>query len=124
MKYKDVLHYQPELRFVNLHKISDRMLKLTRGDIFIAYNVIRGSYELHSIENFKLNGISFNVSLDKEMVNGFLINDFKANNLKMFVEEVKDKRAKINYRYDEAESKRFDDTSKLDVVERTLGTKL
>lgn len=124
MKYLDVLRCQPELRFVNLYRISDRMLKLTRGDIFIAYNVIRGSYELHSVENFKLNGISFNVSLDKEMVNGFVLNDFKANNLKMFVNEVQDRRAKINYRYEEAEAKRLDDTSKLDVVERTLGTKL
>lgn len=124
MNYKDVLRFQPELRFVNLYNISNRMLKLTRGDNFIAYNVIRGSYELHSVENYKLNAMSFNVSLDKEMVNGFIVNDFKLNNLKMFLYDVQDRRIKNNYRYDEAEDRRFNETSKLDIVERTLGTKL
>ena len=124
MNYKNVLRFQPELRFVNLHNISDRMLKLTCGDNFIAYNVIRGSYELHSVENYKLNAISFNVSLDKEMVNGFIVNDFKLNNLKMFLYDVKDRREKNNYRYDEAEEKRLQDNTAMNVVERTLGTKL
>jgi hypothetical protein len=124
MDYKDVIRFQPELRFANAHNISNRMLELTNGDIFVAYNAIRGVHEVHSVENYKLNGISFNVSLDAEMVNGFLVNDYKSNNLKMFVKEVQDRREKTNYRLEEAESKRFNQNTALDVVERTLGTKV
>lgn len=124
MNYKDVLRFQPELRLVNINNISNRMLELTKGDIFVAYNTIRGTNEVHSVENYKLNSISFNVSLDKEMVNGFLINDFKSNNLKMFVKEVQDRREKTNYRLEQAEEKRLNDNSALNVVERTIGTKV
>ena len=124
MNYKDVLKFQPELRFVNAHNLSNRMLELSKGDIFVAYNVLRGNHEVHSVENYKINGISFNVSLDVEMVNGFLVNDFKANNLKKFAKEVQDRREKTNYRLEQAEEKRFNDTSAMSVVERTLGTKL
>jgi hypothetical protein len=42
----------------------------------------------------------------------------------MFVKEVQDRREKTNYRLEEAESKRFDQNTALDVVERTLGTKV
>jgi hypothetical protein len=124
MNYKQVIRYQTELRYFNKNKISDRMLELTNGDIFIAYNVIKGSYELHSVENFKINCISLNVSLEKEMLNGFLVNDFKANNLKKFMYEVQDKREKINYRLEEAEEKRLNENSALKIVERTIGTKV
>ena len=124
MNYKDVIKFQPELRFANAHNISSRMLELTKGDIFVAYNVIRGVHEVHSVENYKINGMSFNVSLDKEMVNGFLVNDYKVNNLKMFVKEVQDRREKTNYRLEQAEEKRLNDNSALTVVERTIGTKV
>lgn len=124
MNYKQVIRYQPELRLYNKNNISIRMLKLTNGDIFIAYNVIKSSYELHSVENFKINNISFNVSLEKEMLNGFIYNDYKANSLKKFMLEVQDKREKTNYRLEEAETNRLKETSALKVVERTLGTKL
>jgi len=124
MNYKDVLRFQPELRFTNIYDISDRMLKLTNGDLFIAYNVIRGTHEMHSVENFKINSISFNVSIPLEMLNGFLVNDYKANNLKMFVYDVQNRRNKTNYRLEKAEEDRLKDNTSLLVVERTLGTKL
>jgi hypothetical protein len=124
MNYKHVLRYQPELRLSNRYNISDRMLKLTKGDLFIAYNVIKGVHEVHSVENFKINNISFNVALTDEMVNGFIYNDYKANNLKMFVNEVKDRREKTNHLYDKAEENSQSKLSSLEIVERTLGTKL
>lgn len=124
MTYKDVLRFQPELRFANAHDLSNRMLKLTNGDIFVAYNVIRGVHEVHSVENYKINGMSFNVSLEPEMVNGFLVNDYKANNLKRFVKEVQDRREKTNYRLEQAEENRLNENSALKIVERTLGTKV
>ena len=124
MKYKDVLRYQPELRFFNKNNISSRMLNFTNGDLFVAYNVIKGAYELHSVENFEINCISLNVSLEKEMLNGFILNDFKANNLKKFMYEVQDRREKTNYRLEEAEEKRLNENSALRVVERTIGTKV
>lgn len=124
MNYKSVLRFQPELRLINKYNISMRMLKLTSGDLFVAYNVLRGTYEVHSVENFKINTISFNVTLDDEMVNGFLYNDYKVNNLKMFLQEVKDRREKTNLRYERAEEASQNNLTSLDVIERTLGTKL
>lgn len=124
MNYKQVLRYQPELRFINTNNLSNRMLKLTRGDLFVAYNVIKAAYEVHSVENFKINCMSYNVSLEKEMLNGFLYNDYKANNLRMFVKEVEDRRAKTNYRLEQAEENRLNENSSLKIIERTLGTKV
>jgi hypothetical protein len=124
MNYLDVIRFQPELRFANAHNISTRMLKLSKGDIFVAYNVLKGTHEVHSVENYKINNISFNVSLEPEMVNGFLINDYKANNLKQFIKEVQDRREKTNYRLEQSEEKRLQDNTAMNVVERTLGTKL
>jgi hypothetical protein len=100
------------------------MLELTKGDLFIAYNVLKGVHEVHSVENFKINNISFNVALEPEMVNGFVYNDYKANNLKMFVKEVQDKREKTNYLLEQSNDKRQDKLASLEVIERTIGTKL
>ena len=124
MNYKQVLRYQPELRFTNKNNISVRMLNLSNEDLFVAYNVIKDNYELHSVENYKINGISYNVTLEPEMVNGFLFNDYKANNLKMFVNEVQDRREKTNYRLEQAEENRFNQVNSLDIIERTIGTKV
>jgi len=124
MNYKDVIRFQPELRFTNIYSISDRMLKLTNGDLFVAYNVIKATHELHSVENFKLNGISYNTSIPSELLNGFIYNDYKANNHKMFINDVQDRREKTNYRLEQAEENRFKDVSSMQVVERTIGTKL
>ena len=124
MTYLDVLKYQPELRLTNIYNISLRMLELTKGDLFIAYNVLKGVHEVHSVENFKINNISFNVALEPEMVNGFVYNDYKANNLKMFVKEVQDKREKTNYLLEQSNDKRQDKLASLEVIERTIGTKL
>lgn len=126
MNYKQVLKHQPELRFCNKRKISERLLNETNGDLFVAYNVLRGVHELHSVENFMQNGISFNVSLDEEMVNGFILNDFKANNHRKFVTELQDTRDKTNYRLEQSEEaalKQRAEQIKL-VSERTIGTKV
>ena len=124
MNYIDVLRYQPELRFINQYNISLRMLELTKGDLFVAYNVIKALYEVHSVENYEQNCISFNVALELEMVNGFLFNDYKINNLKMFVYEVKNRREKTNYLYDKAEEESQAMLASLNIVERTIGTKV
>lgn len=100
------------------------MLNLSNEDLFVAYNVIKCNYELHSVENYKINGISYNVTLEPEMVNGFLFNDYKANNLKMFVNEVQDRREKTNYRLEQAEENRFNQVNSLNIIERTIGTKV
>ena len=126
MNYKQVLKHQPELRFCNKRNVSMRLLKETRGDLFVAYNVLRGIHELHSVENFIQNGMSFNVSLEEEMINGFIINDFKANNHKKFVTDIQDAREKTNYRIEQSEEaalKQRAEQIKL-VSERTIGTKV
>lgn len=124
MIYTDLLRVQPELRLVNNYNISSRLLNYTCGDIFLAYNVIRGTYELHSINSFKLNGNSINASIPQEYVNGFILNDYAANNHNKFLYEIQDRREKSTYLYEEYEDKRFKNNDMLKVIERTMGTKV
>ncbi len=60
MTYKNILKYQPWLRFVNINNISTRLLNYSKGDIFIVYNTLTENYELHSISAFKLTVYSQN----------------------------------------------------------------
>jgi hypothetical protein len=43
---------------------------------------------MHSIRSWKLNGESLNVVLEEDMINGWLLNDYLANNIQKFGLEV------------------------------------
>lgn len=124
MNHKQILRYQPWLRFVNKHSISDRLLNLTNGDIFIAFNTRTGYFELHSVKSFKLSAGSSNAPLDPEFVNGFILNDYKLNNHKKNGLELESQRQKQEYLQTKAEEKRDSLDQKLKIIERTIGTKI
>lgn len=124
MTYQDILRHQPWLTLINRHNVSDRLLEVSRGDLFVVFNHIHQTYEVHSVESYKINGYSQNATIENNMVNGFLVNDYKATNLKEHGEELSSYRDKTNRLYDKHEEKRFDTSRLLKSIERTLGTKL
>lgn len=124
MNYKQVLRYQPWLKLINRGDISKRLLRLTKGDIFIAYNTTKDTYEVHSVKSFRINESSIQVAIDSNMVNGFLVNDFKANNLRQHGLELEDQRDKATRLYERHEEDRFKTEDILKAIERTMGTKL
>jgi len=126
MDYKTVLRHQPELRLYNTYNISGRLLEMTNGDAFIAYNTLKNVYELHTVSAYKINQVSANTKIDQDYLNGFLIKDFKAKNNRRFMSDNLDNKKYREHLYDQhAESNKFMNTSgKLKIVERTLGIRL
>jgi len=125
MNYKDVLRYQPWLRLINKSNVSTRLLRSTKEDIFIAYNVIHDRYELHSVLSFRLTLNSCDAVIPEEFVNGFIVNDYAAHNLQKFADDEKDRRDYNNFLYDKLEENRLGFLSaKLKQVERTLGREI
>jgi hypothetical protein len=124
MRYTKILRYRPWLKPVHQKNICNRLLRATRGDMFLAYNTYNGQYELHSVKTFQLIGDSYNVSLPKEFLNGFIINDFKANNHKRFKVELESERQKISHMYELNEQSQVRMDSLFKILERVYGAKL
>jgi len=124
MNYKQILRYKPWLKPINILNLNERLLEKTKGNVFIVYNTIQHTYELHTIEAYNLSGDSYNTSLDKECVNGFIYYDYRANDYKLFKDEVASDRMRKEIAYDKREQTRHNLDDILKVVERTLGTKV
>lgn len=124
MNYKQILKYKPWLKPVNILNINQRLIDKTEGNVFIVYNTIHQTYELHTMEAYNLSGDSYNTSLDIECVNGFIYYDYRANDYKLFRDEVASDRMRKELAYEKREKTRHNLDDILKVVERTLGTKL
>lgn len=124
MNYKQILRYKPWLKPINILNLNERLLEKTKGNVFIVYNTIQHTYELHTIEAYNLSGDSYNTSLDKECVNGFIYYDYRANDYKLFKDEVASDRMRKEIAYDKREQTRHNLDDIIKVVERTLGTKV
>jgi hypothetical protein len=124
MNYKQILRNKPWLKPVNIFNLNERVWTLTKGNVFIVYNTIQHSYELHTIEAYKLSRDSYNTSLDKELVNGFIYHDYRANDYKLFKDEVYSDRKRKELAYEKREQTRHNLDDMMKVVERTLGTKI
>lgn len=124
MNYKQILRYKPWLKPVNTLNLCERLLEKTKGNVFIVYNTIHHTYELHTIEAYNLSGDSYNTSIDIECVNGFIYYDYRANDYKLFKDEVQSDRMRKELAYDKREQTRHNLNDIIKVVERTLGTKL
>lgn len=122
MNYKTILRYNPELRLCDIQQISTRLLKITKGNMFLAYNTLHDSYELHTVKSFKYTGVSLNATLDDDMLSAWLIKDVRAYS----EEGAKDRRAEQNHRYEshEDEVSSLSITRGLQMVERTIGRRL
>lgn len=123
MNYLDILRHNPRFKMINNFNITDRLQNISNNDLFVVFDTIKGTYELHSVRSYKLTGFSHNASLDQEFINGFIINDFKANDLKKFALDIQDRNEKLNYLYDSNKDKNKA-KDLLRMVERTIGTKV
>jgi hypothetical protein len=124
MNYKSILKYKPWLKPVNTLNLCERLLEKTKGNVFIVYNTIQHTYELHTIEAYNLSGDSYNTSLDKECVNGFIYYDYRANDYRLYKDEVASDRMRKELAYEKREQSRYNLDDILKVVERTIGTKV
>ena len=124
MNYKQILKHKPWLKPVNILNINQRLIDKTKSNVFIVYNTIHQTYELHTMEAYNLSGDSYNTSLDIECVNGFIYYDYRANDYKLFRDEVASDRMRKELAYEKREKTRHNLDDILKVVERTLGTKL
>ena len=124
MSATDIIRYQPWLRLCNINNISDRLLDDSKGDAFVAFNVIHNRYELHTISAFRYTGESLNAVI--EDLNQFLIRDFRANNLKKYRVEVESSRALKEQMYSIHEEQRLKNLTELGLkrVEKLIGRDL
>ncbi len=88
----EILRFYKELRLVNIGNISTRLLRETNGDTFLAYNILRDTYEVHSINSFKHNRMSCNGVIEVENINQELIENIKVNNIKKFGDQILSRR--------------------------------
>lgn len=86
----------PYLKPVRMSNLYDRLLKVSDGTLLCLYNKTRDTYELHSLKSFSLNGESLNAVLEDDMLHGWLVLDYLANNLNKFGIEVESDRILTN----------------------------
>lgn len=93
---KNFLITHPHLKPVNILNLYERLLKASNNTMLLLFNIYKDQYELHSISSFELNGESLNAVLEEDMLNGWLVHDYLANNIKKFGIEVESERALTN----------------------------
>lgn len=93
---KNFLITHPHLKPVNILNLYERLLKASDNTMLLLFNIYKDQYELHSISSFELNGESLNAVLEEDMLNGWLVHDYLANNIKKFGIEVESERALTN----------------------------
>ena len=103
----EVLRANKELRIINCGNITNRLLKASNGDMFVAYNTLRDSYEIHSVYSFKHNGISLNTPISEDKLNQELIEIIKSCNIKRFGRDIRENRDYLNKILDNREEDGF-----------------
>ena len=123
---QEILRMYKELRVINCGNITDRLLHASNGDMFVAYNTIRGEYEIHSIDSFNQNGFSTNTNIDQDKLNQELIEIIKSCNIKRFGREIKENRAYMEHILDNRENVGFDSiyTRGKKMIELSLGREI
>jgi hypothetical protein len=92
----------------------------------LLYNKTRDTYELHSLKSFAYDGESINAVVPDEVLNGWLIKDFRANDVKKYAAEIEADRIYNNSLLDNYENKGFELLQKkaLTTVEKMIGRDL
>lgn len=93
---QEFLRSNPHLKPVNLYNLYDRFLKKSKNNMMLLFNIHKDQYELHSINSWRLNGESLNIVLEEDMLNGWVLNDYLANNIQKFGLEVSSDRELSN----------------------------
>ena len=95
----------PYLKPVRTHSLFERFLKESNGNLLCVYNKSKDTYELHSLKSFKYNGESLNAVIPEDALNGWVIKDYRANDLKKYRQEVESDRMFTNKLLDNYENK-------------------
>lgn len=128
MTYKDILRHKPWLKLVHINNLTKRFQRATQKNVFIVFNLIQKNYELHSLEAYYLSGDSYNTTINQDLLNGFLLHDYKSNNNQIDLEEIISRKMLLEHLYGDETSnnikreKHLKDSLKS--IERALGGKL
>ena len=120
------LRTHPYLKPVNICNLYERLLEVSDNTMHLVYNVFRDTYEIHSSKSFKYNGESLNAVIAEDMLNGWLITDFLANNVKKFGIEIESERFLHNKTMEDYEDKGLDllTTRTLKTIETMVGREI
>ena len=116
----------PYLKPVNINNMFNRFLDVSTGSMLFLYNKTRDTYELHSLKSFAFNGESINAVIPEDVIHGWLVNDYKANNVTKFANEIESDRVYTNSLFDNYENKGFEllQQKALTTVEKMIGRDL
>lgn len=116
----------PYLKPVRINDLYNRFLKESNGTMLLLYNKSRDTYELHSLRSFAYTGESINAVVPDDVLNGWLVNDYRANDIRKFALEVEADRTYTNEILDNYKDKGFELLQKraLTTVEKMIGRDL
>jgi len=120
------LRTHPYLKPVNICNLFNRVLNASKNSLLLLYNTTRDTYELHSIKSFMYNGESLNAVIEDDMLNGWLITDILANDIKKFGSEIADEREINNKIIEDNDQRGFDllTTRTLRTIETMVGREI
>lgn len=123
---KEFLRAFPYLRPIRMYNLFERFLDASNGTMLFLYNASRDTYELHSIKSFKLNGESLQAVVEEDMLNGWLLKDYLANNITKFGIEIQSDREMTNDSLDAVSNRGFDllTTRALKTIETMVGREI
>lgn len=116
----------PYLKPVNIYNLYDRLLKASNNSLLLLYNMKRDLYELHSIKSFQLNGESLQAVLEEDMLSGWLVSDYRANDINKFGLEIESERQLTNESFEKVEGKGLEllTTRALKTIEAMVGREI
>lgn len=116
----------PYLKPVNINNLYNRLFEASRGSLLLLYNKYRNTYELHSLKSFMYDGESINAVVPEDVLNGWLVTDFKANNVKKFAMEIEADRTYTNSLLENYDNKGLEllQERALTTVEKMIGRDL
>lgn len=123
---QEFLRNNQHLKPVNIYNLYNRFLKISKNNMMLLFNIYKDQYELHSINSWRLNGESLNVVLEEDMINGWVLNDYLANNIKKFGLEVASDRELSNTLIDSSGDKGLEllTTRALKTIETMVGREI
>ena len=116
----------PYLKPVNTLNLFERFLKESNGSMLLLYNKKRDTYELHSLKSFEFTGESLNAVVPEDVLHGWLVTDYRANDNKKFALEVEADREFTNELLSNYDNRGFELLQKrtLTTIEKMIGRDL
>jgi hypothetical protein len=124
LNYLDCIKHKPWLKIINRSNITDRLLKATKGQAFIVFNIIQQSFELHTVEAYILSGDSYNTSVSIDSLNQFIINDYQIKDMSKNLLEVESEHMLYEYNKSNKLSREKLLEQQFKTIERVIGTNI